>query len=71
MSSHIHFMGMGKMGLPMATHLKAAGHAISVSDPSTARQLLAYERGLSVADDLSAVSAELAAADHAQRRFAR
>ena len=63
MSSHIHFMGMGKMGLPMATHLKAAGRAISVSDPSTARQQLAYERGLSVADDLSSVSAELAAAD--------
>jgi 3-hydroxyisobutyrate dehydrogenase-like beta-hydroxyacid dehydrogenase len=63
MSSHIHFMGMGKMGLPMATHLKAAGHAISVSDPSAARQQIAYERGLSVADDLAAVSAELAAAD--------
>ncbi len=57
------FIGIGKMGLPMALHLKAAGHAISVTDPSAVRQQLAYAQGLAVADDLGSVSAELAAAD--------
>jgi 3-hydroxyisobutyrate dehydrogenase-like beta-hydroxyacid dehydrogenase len=59
----LHFIGVGKMGLPMAAHLKAAGHAISVSDASPERLQLAYAQGLAVADDLAAVSAELAAAD--------
>lgn len=30
--SVVHIIGIGKMGLPMAGHLKAAGHAVTVSD---------------------------------------
>lgn len=48
--SVVHFVGIGKMGLPMAGHLKAAGHAVTVSDPSEARLQLARSHGLQVAD---------------------
>jgi 3-hydroxyisobutyrate dehydrogenase len=48
--ARIHFMGVGKMGLPMATHLHRAGHSLSVSDTSAQQQALAAERGLSVLD---------------------
>jgi 3-hydroxyisobutyrate dehydrogenase len=48
--ARIHVLGVGKMGLPMATHLRAAGHAVSVSDPSTERLSLAREAGLEVAE---------------------
>ena len=37
----IHFIGVGKMGLPMARHLGVGGHAVSVSDPDPARLALA------------------------------
>lgn len=47
----IHFIGVGKMGLPMAGHLAKAGHAVTVSDPSAERCQLAQAQGLSVADD--------------------
>ncbi|UUZ67155.1 NAD(P)-dependent oxidoreductase [Polaromonas sp. P2-4] len=49
--SVIHFVGVGKMGLPMALHLKAAGHAVTVSDPSEERLQLARQQGLRVAED--------------------
>lgn len=44
----IHFIGVGKMGLPMATHFLAAGHAVSVSDPSDERLGMARVHGLEV-----------------------
>ena len=46
MSKIIHFIGVGKMGLPMASHLLAAGHTVTVSDPDHSRLALAAERGL-------------------------
>ena len=49
----IHVIGVGKMGLPMARHLLAAGHVVTVEDPSTARMALAREAGLGSADDLA------------------
>lgn len=52
--SVIHFVGVGKMGLPMALHLKAAGHAVTVSDPSEERLQLARQQGLRVAEDADA-----------------
>ncbi|MEK9950748.1 MAG: NAD(P)-dependent oxidoreductase [Curvibacter sp.] len=47
----IHFCGVGKMGLPMAGHLAAAGHELTVSDPCAERRELARAQGLCVADD--------------------
>lgn len=46
---HVHFIGVGKMGLPMALHLHAGGHAVRVSDPDAQRRALAHARGLAVA----------------------
>ncbi|MDZ4075098.1 MAG: NAD(P)-dependent oxidoreductase [Hylemonella sp.] len=54
----IHFTGIGKMGLPMAGHLAAAGHALTVSDPCDERCELAQEQGLVVAGDASAAMAQ-------------
>ncbi len=56
----IHFIGVGKMGLPMAGHLAAAGHTMTVSDPCEERCELAQEQGLAVVSDASAA---IAAAD--------
>ena len=56
----IHFTGIGKMGLPMAGHLAAAGHALTVSDPCDERCELAQEQGLAVVGDTAAA---MAAAD--------
>jgi 3-hydroxyisobutyrate dehydrogenase-like beta-hydroxyacid dehydrogenase len=53
MSANLHFIGMGKMGLPMATHLQAAGHRVTVSDTDPARLALAAAQGLTVAQDLT------------------
>lgn len=50
----VHVAGIGKMGLPMAGHLQAAGHAVTVSDPSDDRLQLARGQGLAVADDAGA-----------------
>lgn len=47
------FAGIGKMGLPMAAHLAAAGHRVLAVDPSPERRALARERGLAVSDDLA------------------
>lgn len=46
----VHFLGIGKMGLPMAHHLFRAGHAVRVSDPSAVRLDLARQLGLTVAE---------------------
>lgn len=48
------FMGVGKMGLPMARHLHQAGHAVCVTDLDAARLQLAREAGLTVSADVSA-----------------
>ncbi len=47
----LHFIGVGKMGLPMALHLRASGAVVSVSDFDAARCSLATEQGLAVAAD--------------------
>ncbi|MBN9371349.1 MULTISPECIES: NAD(P)-dependent oxidoreductase [unclassified Hydrogenophaga] len=49
----VHFIGVGKMGLPMARHLLAAGHGVTVEDPAADRLALAREAGLAVADGLA------------------
>ncbi|MBC7437826.1 MAG: NAD(P)-dependent oxidoreductase [Bdellovibrionales bacterium] len=49
--SSIHFIGVGKMGLPMALHLKAGGHSVTVSDPSPERLTLAVREGLTFGPD--------------------
>jgi 3-hydroxyisobutyrate dehydrogenase len=46
------FLGVGKMGLPMARHLNAAGHVLQVHDLDPARLSLARQAGLKVADDV-------------------
>lgn len=51
MMSSIHFIGVGKMGLPMALHLKAGGHQVTVSDPSAERLALAAREALATASD--------------------
>lgn len=53
MSQNIHVIGVGKMGLPMARHLKAAGHNVTVEDSSAERLALAGKAGLGVADGLA------------------
>ena len=53
----LHVVGVGKMGLPMAGHFHAAGHAVTVSDPGEPRRQLARSQGLPVADDVGAAMA--------------
>lgn len=48
--ARICFLGVGKMGLPMASHLLQAGHAVAVSDPSPERLALAQGAGLALAE---------------------
>ena len=56
----IHVCGIGKMGLPMAGHLAAAGYALTVSDPCAERRELALAQGLRVLEDATQA---IAAAD--------
>ncbi|MDP1656329.1 MAG: NAD(P)-dependent oxidoreductase [Hylemonella sp.] len=56
----VHVIGVGKMGLPMARHLAAAGHSVTVSDPSPERCQLARAQGLAVS---TSPAAALAAAE--------
>ena len=49
----IHFIGIGKMGLPMASHFLAAGHTLSVADPDESRLAMARAAGLAVVDSLA------------------
>ncbi|MDP1743057.1 NAD(P)-dependent oxidoreductase [Polaromonas sp.] len=53
----LHVVGVGKMGLPMAGHFHAGGHAVTVSDPGESRLHLARSQGLQVADDAGAAMA--------------
>lgn len=52
------FVGVGKMGLPMARHLAAAGHAVSAFDLSAERRALAAEAGLALVPDLARALAD-------------
>lgn len=60
MRMKLHVIGVGKMGLPMARHLAAAGHSVTVSDPSLERCQLARAHGLEVS---TSPAAALAAAE--------
>lgn len=60
----IHVIGVGKMGLPMARHLLAAGHAVTVEDPSAERLALARETGLGVADGLAGAQVIVSSLPH-------
>jgi 3-hydroxyisobutyrate dehydrogenase-like beta-hydroxyacid dehydrogenase len=44
------FIGVGKMGLPMARHLHAAGHRVIAVDGAADRRALAAAQGLEVVD---------------------
>ena len=48
---NILFIGIGKMGLPMATHLQNAGHTIKVIDINPQQLTLAKEKGLTTGND--------------------
>jgi 3-hydroxyisobutyrate dehydrogenase-like beta-hydroxyacid dehydrogenase len=48
---NIHFIGVGKMGLPMAVHFLGARHAVSASDADPVRLQMAARQGLTVAED--------------------
>ncbi|NIM39834.1 MAG: NAD-binding protein [Hydrogenophaga sp.] len=60
----VHVIGVGKMGLPMARHLLAAGHSVSVEDPSAERLALAREAGLGVADGLAVAEVVVSSLPH-------
>ncbi|MDB5947766.1 MAG: NAD-binding of NADP-dependent 3-hydroxyisobutyrate dehydrogenase family protein [Ramlibacter sp.] len=53
----IHFIGVGKMGLPMAAHLRTAAHEVTVRDPDAGRIALAREQGLVVDEAGTAITA--------------
>ena len=50
------FVGLGRMGLPMAKHIAAAGHELLVFDVSDPARARAAEAGLSVATELGEFS---------------
>lgn len=55
----VHFIGAGKMGLPMAGHLRSAGHGVTVQDLDPQRVALARGQGLElVASDSGIRKAE-------------
>ena len=60
----VHVIGVGKMGLPMARHLLAAGHSVSVEDPSAERLALAREAGLDAGDGLAAAEVIVSSLPH-------
>ena len=47
-------LGIGRMGLPMARHLQAAGHSVIVNDLDPERMRLAQTAGLTLASDAKA-----------------
>jgi len=53
----VHVIGAGKMGLPMARHLRDGGHALSVSDPDRERLRLARAAGLEPVEQCAGISA--------------
>jgi 3-hydroxyisobutyrate dehydrogenase-like beta-hydroxyacid dehydrogenase len=53
----VHVVGAGKMGLPMAGHLRAGGHAVTVDDTQPERLALARTAGLAVQQGPDALAA--------------
>ena len=53
----VHVIGAGKMGLPMARHLRDGGHALSVSDADRERLRLARAAGLEPVEQCAGISA--------------
>ncbi|MCB9968783.1 MAG: 3-hydroxyisobutyrate dehydrogenase [Geminicoccaceae bacterium] len=51
--ARIGFLGLGNMGLPMASNLRRAGHAVTGFDPGDPARRAAGEAGLRLADDLA------------------
>lgn len=51
--ARIGFLGLGNMGLPMASNLGRAGYAVTGFDPTEAARRAAGEAGLELADDLA------------------
>ncbi|WP_419760338.1 NAD(P)-dependent oxidoreductase [Acidisoma sp.] len=51
------WIGLGKMGLPMSSHIAAAGHALHVYDPASEAQSFAAAAGAKVESDARAVAA--------------
>lgn len=61
----VHVIGAGKMGLPMAVHLRGGGHDVSVHDTDAARLALARDAGLRVdAQGLRAADVVLSSLPH-------
>ena len=54
MSQLVLFLGVGKMGLPMARHLHTAGHSVQVHDLDADRLNMAQQAGLPLAGDVQA-----------------
>jgi 3-hydroxyisobutyrate dehydrogenase-like beta-hydroxyacid dehydrogenase len=69
------FVGLGRMGLPMAKHIAAAGHELLVFDVSEAARLRAAGVGLTVASELAefsnveVVGTSLPATEHVEDVF--
>ena len=57
MTKHIGFLGLGKMGLPMARHLQLQGHSVICFDPSPERRAAVLAAGLTEAASLEALVA--------------
>ncbi len=57
-TSRVTVAGAGRMGLPIARRLHAAGHRVSVADPDPRRRAPAAEAGLEVAPSTVAAAAE-------------
>jgi len=52
----VHVAGVGRMGLPMAGHLKRGSCGVSVSDPDPERLRLARAQGLQVLEDEAGIA---------------
>jgi 3-hydroxyisobutyrate dehydrogenase-like beta-hydroxyacid dehydrogenase len=52
----LHVVGLGKMGLPMATHVRRDGHSVTTDDVSAQRLELALAAGLGVARGASGIA---------------
>jgi 2-hydroxy-3-oxopropionate reductase len=69
------FVGLGRMGLPMAKHVAAAGHELLVFDVSEVARVRAGEAGLTVATELAEFSnvevlgTSLPATEHVENVF--
>jgi 3-hydroxyisobutyrate dehydrogenase-like beta-hydroxyacid dehydrogenase len=52
----LHVVGLGKMGLPMATHVRRGGHSVTTDDLDPQRLELALAAGLGVARGASGIA---------------